>query len=793
MCTRCARSACCSGGLVIHVSGPSARDVGGGRHAASMRARTLLRDTHPEVFLEAVDVTGRPDHALNDLGTSSNLRVNWRCQQCGHLWVASPGARAVGRGCPLCAVAKRGASRARAPKGKALSDLFPEVSAEFVRNETRPESTPDQLRPGSHQRCQWRCTRCGHAWVASVASRIRGRGCRKCASAAQTDGRRRVAPGASAADKAPGLVAELVVNLTSPGVGLHERRPASMDRCFWRCADCDHGWEATITNRVTKGSGCPPCGRLKASATRRIPKPGNSLADTYPHLVSQLVANLSVPGRTASQMPAQAPDRCRWRCTRGHEWTTTVAARARPQGSGCPRCGGFGRSRFELEVAELLSVGCGVEVDVDVEVSIAGRRWRVDLYLPGIELYIDLDPAKWHCDSARDARKAVALAGLDYLRVRPVGLSGVDFQVCLVDGSDDGSSPLVWAEAIGRWLAARQLSWQALSATAVSQALTNAAQAWVVFNSGKPRTSAADAAPHLIGEFLGNLARPGIGLEWLPANAKDRARWACNFCSWTWVTSVASRAGAKTGCPMCAQKRVARQSSIARSGQALADLYSDLTDEFVACLPHPDRTPFDIRASSNFRCSWRCRACGHAWQTSPAARVRGSGCPVCGKERTRRSRTIAPEEKSLLFVSPALAREFVACLDEPTRTPGDLLPASNKKCQWRCSCGQEWSTTVASRTAGTGCPSCGYERAGQARAAAPVGASLADLFPELAAEAVENVDRPERDPRELKPGSHNRCRWCCAICNHSWVTSVKNRTRNGTRCPECVRAKRVAG
>ncbi|WP_406360470.1 zinc-ribbon domain-containing protein [Streptomyces sp. NBC_01544] len=62
------------------------------------------------------------------------------------------------------------------------------------------------------------------------------------------------------------------------------------------------------------------------------------------------------------------------------------------------------------------------------------------------------------------------------------------------------------------------------------------------------------------------------------------------------------------------------------------------------------------------------------------------------------------------------------------------------------------------------------------------------MFPQLAAEVVENMDRPERDPRTLRPGSHNRCRCCCSRCGHTWITSVKNRARKGTWCPACVQA-----
>lgn len=609
-----------------------------------------------------------------------------------------------------------------------------------------------------------------------------------CANERRAAGRRAVVPGASAADWVPELVAQMVANLTSPGVGLQARRPASVDRCLWRCPDCGYQWEATITNRVTKNSGCPRCAVNRLAAARRVPRPGETLADTHPQVAEQLITNETHPGRMASDMPAGANDLCRWRCSRGHEWTTTVAART-VMGSGCRRCGGFGRSRFELEVAELLHVGCGVDVEADVEVMGGGRRWRVDLYVPDIGLYIDLDPAQWHKDQARDTRKVAALSELDYLRVRPKALREMGGQVCLVAGSES-IDPVVWAAAIGCWLADRKLPWQEPSAEAVALALARVARTWIDFENGKPQTSALDAAPHLADDFVENLTRPGIGLDWLTPHVPDRIRWKCASCAWVWDAVVSSRAGQETGCPKCASKRLGHERSHAQPEQSLATLHPDLAEEFVGCIPHPERTVSQLKPSSNYLCAWRCRTCAHNWKASPGTRLRGRGCPVCARERARLSRTIAPADESLLALNPDLAREFVACLDEPDRAPVDLLPKSNKACQWRCStCGHEWPAKVATRAAGNGCPQCGRARTAQARASAPPGGSLLDLFPQLALEAVENLDRPERDPHALRPGSHNRCQWRCATCSHSWVTSVKNRAIHGTRCPACVRAQ----
>src|SRR5215217_4137652 len=380
-----------------------------------MRARTHLADTYPHLLAEAVEVLGRPGHQLDVLGTASNLKVRWKCSTCGHMWVTGVANRSRGTGCPDCARGIRGASRARAPRGKAVTDLYPRIAAEFVQNDSRPGIGPDLLRASSQQRCLWRCSTCGYEWIATVANRTTGRGCRACANQSRGRHNRVVKPGAlSAAERAPYLINELVVNLTSPGVSLDRLRPASVDRCRWRCSTCGHEWQATIANRVGRGSGCPPCAVARNAVRRLIPGPGRSLSETHPVIARQFVANLSRPGRGPAALLAGTNDLCRWRCRRGHEWITTVAARA--GGSGCGRCSGNGRSKFELEVAELITAATGLPVSIDVPVTGGGRRWRVDLYLPAIDLLIDLDPAWWHRDLARDARKVAGLADRRYVR-----------------------------------------------------------------------------------------------------------------------------------------------------------------------------------------------------------------------------------------------------------------------------------------------------------------------------------------------------------------------------------------
>jgi Probable Zinc-ribbon domain len=197
--------------------------------------RSLLCDTYPSVFMEAERAV-RSDTPLPSLGTHSNLLVVWRCATCRHEWTATASAR--GGGCPECAWKKRGRSRAQAPAGRSLLDRHPDVAEEFVRNLTRADMHPADLRPSSQQRCVW-CSTCGNRWEATVANRVAGRGCTACANRRRAENvRRPTEQSGTAAEKASFPQSELIANLTDAARGLHDIKPGSTDRCLWRCSDC---------------------------------------------------------------------------------------------------------------------------------------------------------------------------------------------------------------------------------------------------------------------------------------------------------------------------------------------------------------------------------------------------------------------------------------------------------------------------------------------------------------------------------------------------------------------------
>lgn len=488
-----------------------------------------LAVARPDLVLEAVEIINQPGRAVGDLSVGSSRKVCWRCQACGHYWDATVHGRACkGSRCPICARAVRGVSRAAVARGRrSAAQRNPELTSEFMENLTRPNFDLQAVLPTTRDRCRWTCGACGHDWVASVANRTAGRGCPQCANAARSTRRYELPVGAvSAAQTWPDLLDQFIANLARPGVVLDKMRRNSADRCQWRCPSCGHEYEATLVNRGSKGSSCPRCAAARWAGTRRQPKPGCSLVDTHPDLATQWVGNLTVPDRAPDQTPGGANDSCWWRCALGHEWVTTVASRALA-GSGCPRCSSSGQSRLELEVAALLRAATGASVRTDVTVCAAGRSWRVDLAvdLPNnTMLLIDLDPAAWHQDVARDTRKAIALVSESYVRVRPDSLAPLTDVVTVVTLADAHGQAAAWswACALAPVLDNCGVPLGELSAEAIAHARAHAAQQWQERTGAPPAVTALDVRPDLAAEFVANMMRPEIGLDLLPPSSSDR-------------------------------------------------------------------------------------------------------------------------------------------------------------------------------------------------------------------------------------------------------------------------------
>jgi hypothetical protein len=231
---------------------------------------------------------------------------------------------------------------------------------------------------------------------------------------------------------------------------------------------------------------------------------------------------------------------------------------------------------------------------------------------------------------------------------------------------------------------------------------------------------------------------------------------------------------------------------------------------------------------------WMCPL-GHSWEAAPSTRIKGHGCPYCSGRKVLK-------ENSLLYKYPELCKEWD--YEKNEFGPENYLRASNTKIWWKCSKGHSWEAFPGVRVAGHNCPCCDGQRAsfdnnitlfypivyeywdyeknkldpenylshsGQEvywkcknnhtfkcsvsvfmkrknkcffclkYGTATEKYNLLLNFPELCKEwdYEKNLD-----PQNYTPFSHKKVWWKCSK-GHNWECVIKNRTINGTCCPEC--------
>lgn len=136
---------------------------------------------------------------------------------------------------------------------------------------------------------------------------------------------------------------------------------------------------------------------------------------------------------------------------------------------------------------------------------------------------------------------------------------------------------------------------------------------------------------------------------------------------------------------------------------------------------------------------------------------------------------------SLAERCPSLLSEWA---EGTSPSPAEVSYGSAKELQWLCQAGhgRYWMSAKA-RCRGRGCPRCGNQRSGDARAQPDPGQSLADLYPALAAEwATANTVGPS----EIKPNSHRRVLWRCPTGQHpEYWASPNKRVGSGRGCAAC--------
>lgn len=123
---------------------------------------------YPEI---AKEWSNKNTKTVFEVGRSKYLAI-WECKKCGFEWSAEICSRINGYGnCPKC-------------NSFGVKCPFLLKEWDFSRN----IEDVNFINYGSTRKYWWKCIKCSHEWIATVASRMHGNGCPKCSSVVLSDG-----------------------------------------------------------------------------------------------------------------------------------------------------------------------------------------------------------------------------------------------------------------------------------------------------------------------------------------------------------------------------------------------------------------------------------------------------------------------------------------------------------------------------------------------------------------------------------------------------------------------------
>ncbi len=167
--------------------------------------------------------------------------------------------------------------------------------------------------------------------------------------------------------------------------------------------------------------------------------------------------------------------------------------------------------------------------------------------------------------------------------------------------------------------------------------------------------------------------------------------------------------------------------------------------------------------------TWKCPL-GHVYEASIDKRTsRLHGCPICSGHK------VLAGFNDLATTHPLLAASASGW--DPTQ----FSFGSERKLQWKCELGHEWSATIINRVKlNQGCAVCANKQV------IPGVNDLQTTHPVVATEALG------WDPQMIVAGSERKLEWICSL-GHIWKATPKARTRQESGCPFCAGRKVLIG
>ena len=539
-------------------------------------------------------------------------KVSATCEKCGYSWEVRAASLMKGYGCPQCA--------GNAPKTteQFAAELLGKTDKIIIIGTYTGANNPIAVR----------CRDCGKEWSPTPSKLLNGRGCPECSKQIVTRKRIQafIEKDGSLANNYNDLLGEWNYEENKKrGLDPNKLTSSSNESASWQCSKCGFVYDAMISNRTSRKSGCPVCcGKITL-------KGFNDLTTVAENLLSEwdYEAN-AADGIYPEEQTKGSSVSAHWKCSVcGRKWTARIYSRIR--GTGCPFCAQELQSSFPEKVLYYY-----LKQAFPDAVSTYKADWllqsEIDIFLPSLQFGVEYDGEGYHQNPQKDENKDKLCAehGIKILHVRepkcpPLSPAAIVY-----------SRPNKKEEQLGIMVAAVIDIINAHCGTAVKIApciSKDKPQILEIFLSKRKDNSIASIPDAMLDwDWEKN---KGIDPNKVARGSETKVWWKCHICGNSSQTRVVKHQGHK--CSVC--KNVSPDSpyyeTIIKTGKKdLLTLCPELCKDWLPELNNGLR-PENFSYKSSQPIIWKCATCGHIWRNAIYNRANGQRCPVCWRKTPR--------------------------------------------------------------------------------------------------------------------------------------------------------------
>jgi len=392
----------------------------------------------------------------------------------------------------------------------------------------------------------------------------------------------------------------------------------SSKKAWWVCSGCGEKWKARIVARTFgargKPTGCPYC-----SNPPLLPSKNRNLLVMYPDIASQLHPTKN-PGITAEKILPFANKSLWFVCEKGHEYRMLLPARTR-QGQCCPKCH-KSVSRIQLRVFAEVS-----HFYPDASLEDRSLGFEVDVFVPSLNLAIEVDGWRWHKDKVgMDKKKNDKIIGNGCiplrLRERPLGKIG-EWDVEYDDSfSDEKTLQIIKSLFLAIGKATRKSNGYDLASSFCEEdkyrqllAIRGKIPGDKTLEHRFPQLSKMWSEKNVI--TPSHVRYGEHGKFWW--RCKNGHEWETGIYN---MIAALKRQSPSQGCPFCSGRLVTSENSLEIKSPSLASQWNKEKNK--------ELRPCDVSVKSNRKVWWKCDK-GHEWKSVIYSRSVGVGCPICYK------------------------------------------------------------------------------------------------------------------------------------------------------------------